>query len=144
MALPMPPPPPAPPPKVVPAESSILLAGWIDVVYLRWTLRNIVLRNILGLAVHPYCFSLRWRGIRLFYYTIFVANLEKFSSFFLLPSSFIPLSRLRSAFSGFFCDFDSISYIITLLILGSSEVRRSRSYDFHPVNNVDFSMISSR
>lgn len=91
---------------------------------------------------HPYCFSLRWRGIRLFYYTIFVANLEKFclffppSFFFILFPLFRPLPR--------FCDFDHISYIITLLISDSSEVRRFRSYDFYPVNNVDFSMMSSR
>lgn len=54
-----------------------------------------------------------------------------------LPSvPFRPLPR--------FCDFDHISYIITLLISDSSEVRRFHSYDFYPVNNVDFSMMSSR
>lgn len=57
-------------------------------------------------SAHPYCFSLRWRGIRLFYYTIFVANLEKFCLFFSpgllypLPSvpPYLPFLRLRSHF----------------------------------------------
>lgn len=68
----------------------------LAVVYVRPTLQNIVLRNILGLTLHPYCFSLRWRGIRLFYYTIFVANLEKFCvSFFSLFRIFFVLPPLR-------------------------------------------------
>lgn len=101
----------------------VFLAWRIDVVYAHRTLRNIVLRNTVGLAVRaPYCFSLRWRGIRLFYYTIFVANLEKFRLFF-------PRASLSSSLR--FCDFDPISYIITLLISDSSKVRRLRSYDFY-------------
>lgn len=95
------------------SKSSILLARRIGIVYVRWTLQNIVLRNILGLALHPYCFSLRWCGIRLFYYTIFVANLEKFRLFFPLPDL---LRSPAAPPSPGFCDFDSISYVITLLI----------------------------
>ena len=46
--------------------------------------------------MRPYCFSLRWPGIRLFYYTIFVADLGKlpFCSVFF----FIPLSLSLSIF----------------------------------------------
>lgn len=38
--------------------------------------------------MRPYCFSLRWPGIRLFYYTIFVADLENFRRIFFSPLSF--------------------------------------------------------
>lgn len=128
------------PPKVVPAESSILLERRIG-VYVGRTLQNIVLRNTLGLALHPYCFSLRWCGIRLFYYTIFVANLEKFCLFSPPPED--SSSSFHSVFSRFLrLRFHFVYHHLTYP--DSSEVRRFRSYDFYPVNNVDFNMMSPR
>lgn len=102
------------------AVPSILLASRIDAVCPRRTTRNIVLKNILGLSVRPYCFSLRCPGIRLFYYTIFVADLGNFRPLFpLTPPSFY-LQPLRYP----------VSYIIFLLH-SKAAVRELGSYPFN-------------
>lgn len=72
--------------------------------------------------MHPYCFSLRWCGIRLFYYTIFVANLEKFRFFH--PRRMDPSSSSSSASASYvtltpsvFAISDSIPYMLTITLL---------------------------
>lgn len=127
--------------KSFPRKSTILSAWRIDVVYARRTLRNIVLRNTLGLAVRTLIAS---RSVGAEYDCFIIRSSSrtwKSSASFFPPSFFILFPLFRLLFR--FCDFDHISYIITLLIPDSSEVRRFRSYDFYPVNNVDFSMMSS-
>ena len=91
-------------------------------------------------CMHPYCFSLHWRGIRLFYYTIFVANLEKFCLFF-SSGEFLHPFFAQSLLSDFAT---SIPFRISSSYPDSSEVRRFCSYDFYPVNNIDFNMMSFR
>lgn len=63
---------------------------------------------------------------------------SSFSSF-----SYVTLSPSAPPSVGF-CDLRFHFVYHHLTHPGSSEVRRFRSYDFHPVNNVDFSMMSSR
>lgn len=132
------------PPKVVPDGGIVdtLLAWRID-VYARRTLRNIVLRNTLGLAVRTLIAS---RSVGAEYDCFIIRSSSRtwkvlpfFSPELLYP--FPSVSVFLSVFATWIPFRISSPYLSSIVRkFGDSAI----SYDFYPVNNVDFSMILSR